>query len=83
MFYEIIDRSLISLARLITGLPFTLNHLVGNLRVQVAVECINGCLDCPNLLCFFVRNVEPEVLLHGHHQLHRVKRVESQLLEGC
>lgn len=83
MLYEIIDSSLIGLARFSAWFTFTLHHLVRNLGVQVTVKSINSCLHCRNLFCFFVWNVEPEVLFHRHHQLHRVERVESQLFEGC
>lgn len=83
MLYEIIGSSLITLPGLISWFAFTLHHLVRNLSIQVTIKGINCCLNSHDLLCFFVRNIEPEVLLHRHHQLHRVKGIKSQLFKSC
>ena len=61
---------------------FTLHHFIRYLRVHVPIEGINCSLHSSNFLSLLVRNVEPEVLLHCHYQLHGIQRIESQFLKG-
>lgn len=53
------------------------------LTVQMSEEGIDGCFNCLNLFCLFVRNIKTEVLLHCDNKLNWVQWVESQLLECC
>ena len=57
-------------------------YFVGHAGVEVPVESVDCCLNSRNFLCLFVGNVKTEVLFHGNNQLHRIQRVEAQLLKS-
>src|SRR6185436_12266003 len=50
------------------------------LSLGVCVDVIDRFLDAGDLLGVLVRNLDPELLLEGHHELHRVERVGAQIV---
>src|SRR5215203_4094358 len=54
------------------------------LSLGVCVDVIDRFLDAGDLLGILVRNLDPELLLEGHHELHRVERIGAQIVhERC
>src|SRR5678815_5903708 len=50
------------------------------LSLGVCVDVIDRFLDAGDLLGVLVRNLDPELFLEGHHELHRVERVGAQVV---
>src|SRR5258705_3019232 len=50
------------------------------LRLGVCLDVIDGFLDAGDLLGVLVRDLDPELLLERHHELHRVERVGAQVV---
>jgi hypothetical protein len=47
----------------------------------VRLDVVDGLLDGGDLLRFLVGNLGLELLLEGHHQLHRVERVRAEVVD--
>src|SRR6185436_17612593 len=58
---------------------FTLGPLLF-LSLGVRVDVVDRFLDAGDLLGVLVRNLDPELFLEGHHELHRVERVGAQVV---
>src|SRR6266540_1961050 len=63
-----------SLLRSRSGRPLLLG------LVRVLVDVLGGFLDARDLLGVLVRDLDPELLLQRHHQLHRVQAVRAQVV---
>src|SRR4029453_10550978 len=50
------------------------------LSLGVCVDVIDRFLDAGDLLGVLVRNLDPELFLEGHYELHRVERVRAQIV---
>src|SRR6185436_20854033 len=51
------------------------------LRLGVCLDVIDGFLDAGDLLGVLVRDLDPELLLERHHELHRVERVGAEIVD--
>src|SRR5499426_2486023 len=65
--------------------PVTTTRLLkrpGSLLLSLAVrlDVIDRFLDARDLLGILVRDLDPELLLEGHHELHRVERVGAEVV---
>lgn len=52
------------------------------LLIHMPIERIDRCLNIGNLLSFLIGDIHSHILLHGDNKLHRIQRIEAQLLEG-
>src|SRR5688572_22116800 len=50
------------------------------LSLGVRVDVVDRFLDAGDLLGVLVRDLDPELFLEGHHELHRVERVGAQVV---
>src|SRR6266850_132281 len=51
------------------------------LGLGVRLDVVDGFLDAGDLLGVLVRDLDPELLLEGHHELHRVERVGAEIVD--
>src|ERR1043165_7203642 len=50
------------------------------LRLGVRLDVVDGFLDAGDLLGVLVRDLDPELLLERHHELHGVERIGAQVV---
>src|SRR6266550_506585 len=48
---------------------------------RVRLDVVDAFLDAGDLLGVLVRNLDPELLLERHHELHRVERVGAEVVD--
>src|SRR5262245_61165314 len=51
------------------------------LALAVGFYIVDRFLDARDLLSVLVRDLDPELLLEGHHELHRIERVGSEVVD--
>src|SRR3954469_12013334 len=51
------------------------------LALRVRLDVVDGFLDAGDLLGVLVRDLDPELLLEGHHELHGVERVGAEIVD--